>query len=388
MYFNAEAQSKVLNHFDFALNGGGFLFLGKAEVMLTRSNAFTPVDLKQHIFAKASKSRLRERFLAPNLLAAEGAIHQLGDDARLREMALDVDPVAHLVIDPNRSLILTNDQARQLFGLTSADLGRPLKDLELSYRPIDLRSLLDRVFSERRPQIMKEVNWPTPAGVQRFLDVLVVPLLDNSGILLGAKIVFSDVTRQKQLQEELDKWRQEVETANEELQASNEELETTNEELHSTNEELETMNEELQSTNEELETINEELRQRSDELNQVNAFFESILTSLRDGVIVVDRNLQVLAWNQRAEDLWGLRADEVRGKHLLNLDIGLPVDRLKLPIRNCLGSDGKNQEITLDAVNRRGKSIQVKVSCTPLIGLGRNIQGVILMMEERKREAS
>lgn len=148
------------------------------------------------------------------------------------------------------------------------------------------------------------------------------------------------------------------------------------------------MNEELQSTNEELETTNEELRQRSDELNQVNAFLESILTSLRDGVIVVDRNLQVLAWNQRAEDLWGLRADEVQGKHLLNLDIGLPVDKLKAPIRNCLGSDSQGQEIVLDAVNRRGKSIQVKVSCTPLAGLARHIQGVILMMEEKKPETN
>lgn len=35
MYFNAEAQARILPRFDFALNGGGFLFLGKAEVLLT-----------------------------------------------------------------------------------------------------------------------------------------------------------------------------------------------------------------------------------------------------------------------------------------------------------------------------------------------------------------
>ena len=88
------------------------------------------------------------------------------------------------------------------------------------------------------------------------------------------------------------------------------------------------MNEELQSTNEELQTINTELRDRSDELNRVNRFFGSILTSLQAGVIVVDQELKVHVWNHGAHELWGLREEEVRNKHLLNLDIGLPVEQL------------------------------------------------------------
>src|SRR5262249_53325314 len=136
--------------------------------------------------------------------------------------------------------------------------------------------------------------------------------------------------------EELQSTNEELETTNEELQSTVEELETTNEELQSTNEELETMNEELQSTNEELQTINEELRRRTDELNQVNGFLESILTNLRVGVVVVDRNLQIQIWSRRAEDMWGLRADEAQNKNFLNLDIGLPVESLKAPIRACL----------------------------------------------------
>ena len=64
------------------------------------------------------------------------------------------------------------------------------------------------------------------------------------------------------------------------------------------------MNEELQSTNEELQTANVELRHRTDDLNRANSFLDSILTSLRIGVVVVDRNLSVQIWNRRAEDLW------------------------------------------------------------------------------------
>ncbi|BAU66453.1 MCP methyltransferase, CheR-type with PAS/PAC sensor [Stanieria sp. NIES-3757] len=186
-----------------------------------------------------------------------------------------------------------------------------------------------------------------------------------------------------------------METTNEELQSTNEELETTNEELQSTNEELETMNEELQSTNEELQTINDELRQRTTELNQANSFLGSILASIRSGVIVVDCQFQILGWNNEAENLWGLRVDEVKGQSLLGLDIGLPVAQLREPIRRCLpvaqlrepirrclSRNEDKQEIQLQAINRRGKTIQCHISFNPLIGINKELQGVILLIDE------
>ena len=162
-----------------------------------------------------------------------------------------------------------------------------------------------------------------------------------------------------------------------------EELETTNEELQSTNEELETMNEELQSTNEELQTINDEARERGDQLGELNGFLESILTSLRGAVAVVDRDLHVRKWSRRAEDMWGLRQDEVLHKNFLNLDIGLPVERLRAPIRACLARRVRVLDVTLDATNRRGRPVQVRVTCTPL-ATARRIRPAasILLMEE------
>jgi len=219
--------------------------------------------------------------------------------------------------------------------------------------------------------------------------VMVQPLLDEAQGALGVAVTFVDVTRSHRLQEELQRSREEIQTANEELettneelQSSNEELETTNEELQSTNEELETMNEELQSTNEELQTVNEELRQRTDELNHSNAFLESVLASLRGAAVVVNRDLNVQVWNERAHDLWGLRQDEVRGKSILNLDIGLPVGELRAPIRACLADGVDYKELVLDAVNRRGKSVRCRVTCTPLLSPAKRRDGVILMMDE------
>jgi two-component system CheB/CheR fusion protein len=97
-------------------------------------------------------------------------------------------------------------------------------------------------------------------------------------------------------------------------------------------------------------------------------------------VVVVDKELRVKGWNKRAEDLWGLRQDEVDGEHFLNLDFGLHVDRLRQPIRSILSGEQDSQTLRMDAVNRRGRSVQVDIGFSPL-GTDRNVRGVILMMQ-------
>jgi two-component system CheB/CheR fusion protein len=295
--------------------------------------------------------------------------------------------------------VLANKQARSLFGLTVSDLGRPMHDLELSFRPADLRSAFAAVQEERRPVSLGIVAWQSAGGDDQFHEIVATPLTSAGGDFLGSSITFTDVTRYEGLRTELERSKrelemayeelqstvEELETTNEELQSTNEELETTNEELQSTNEELETMNEELQSTNEELETINEELRERSTELDRVNAFLESILISLAMAVAVLDRDQRIQVWNDRAEDLWGLRSDEVVGQHLLSLDIGLPVEKLRRPLQRALSGDVNGNEHVLQATNRRGREIACKVACLPLLVPPGEVKGVIVLMEEVER---
>ncbi len=396
MYFNAETQSRILVRFHFALRDGGFIFLGKAEMLLTHPNLFTPIQLRYRIFTKVAKPNLRNQLMMAQTNSEE-EINALSNQLRLREAAFESGPLARIVIDANGSLSLLNERARSLFGLTIQDIGRPLQDLEVSYRPVELRSCIERAYNERITINLRDIEWQLPQGEVIYFDIQVVPLFDPISTVLGVSINFIDITRYKRLQEELEHSNQELEmayeelqstneeleTTNEELQSSNEELETTNEELQSTNEELETMNEELQSTNEELQTVNDELQRRSEELNRSNAFLEAILTSLKGGVIVVNRNLHIQSWNHKAEDMWGLRPEEAIEQNFLNLDIGLPVEQLRQPIRNCLTGpvDGVT-EVVLSATNRRGRNIQCRVTCTPLISEQQQIQGVILLMEE------
>jgi len=96
----------------------------------------------------------------------------------------------------------------------------------------------------------------------------------------------------------------------------------------------------------------------------------------------VNQNLNVLVWNRRAEDLWGLRVDEVQGRSLLNLDIGLPVGQLRDILRPSISGEKDHQEIVVDAVNRRGKSIKCRITCTPLVSAAKHRDGAILLMEE------
>jgi two-component system, chemotaxis family, CheB/CheR fusion protein len=394
MYFNAETQAKILSRFHFALKDDGILFLGKAEMLLTHGDLFAPVDLRRRIFAKVARCPLRDRLLAAALPPGDESLAPLASQARLREAAFEGAAGAQIVLDLGGALALVNERARALFGVTAHEVGRPFRELEVAGRA-GLREGVERALAERRPAALPGVEWPV-GGSTLWFDVQVLPLVDAAGAPAGVQLCFADVSSQKRLQEELQRVTreleatyeelqstgEELETTNEELQSTVEELETTNEELQSTNEELETMNEELQSANEELETMNEELRQRSDALNQANGFLSAILSSLRVGVVVVDPELQVQVWNHRAEDLWGLRQDEVRGKHFLNLDMGLPVEQLKGVLRGCLAGEADYQEVVLEATNRRGKAITCKVSCGSLAPYDGNARGAILLMED------
>jgi two-component system CheB/CheR fusion protein len=393
MYFNTEAQARILARFHFALADAGVLFLGKAEMLLTQTHMFLPVDLRRRVFRKVAKDNWRDRLA---IMTQANGEDMNGGNSMLYNAAFDASPHAQIVIDRAGQLMMFNERARALLNIVPSDVGRPVQDLELSSRTLDLRKLIEDVGDQRRPIVMKEIEWDTLGGDARFFDVVVTPLVDGAGRTLGVSVSWSDASRIQELQvqltrskqdletayEELQSTNEELETTNEELQSTVEELETTNEELQSTNEELETMNEELQSTNEELQTINQELRERSEDLNRANGFFESILTSVRAGVIVVDRELRVVAWNHRSEDMWGLRRDEVKGQNFLNLDIGLPIDELRQAIRACFSGDTDHIERRLQAMNRRGRSIETRVSVTPLVRDSHQVTGVILMIEE------
>lgn len=149
MYFTAEAQSQILQRFHFALENTGVLFLGKAEQLFTRSRPFVAVNLKQHIYAKApalSRSREAVQVLIP-LINRESTTNPLDD---LRGAAYAAGPIAQIIIGFDGQMLLANDPAKTLLGIATTDIGRFLRDLELSRRIVVLRPGIEQAYIERR----------------------------------------------------------------------------------------------------------------------------------------------------------------------------------------------------------------------------------------------
>ena len=275
MYFTADAQTRVLARLYFSVNPGGYLLLGRSEMLFSDAATFTPVDLKRRLFTTVAGRSQREHRLA---LAQTG----------------------HAVMpNPHRS-----------------------------------------------------------------------------------QVRIRDVTHVHVLQHEVQHSKRELETVYEELETTNEELQSAVEELETTNEALQSTNEELESTNEELRSLNDELRSRRSDLTSANAFVASIFAGLQSAVVVLDREYHVQVWNDRAEQLWGVRSDEANGTHFLGLDIGLPLAELKSAIGDVLNGTEDHRETILPAITHRGDPIGCRVSISPLRETERAIRGVIVLMEE------
>ena len=107
-----------------------------------------------------------------------------------------------------------------------------------------------------------------------------------------------------------------------------------------------------------------------------------MLSSVAAGVVVLDSDLLVRSWNKGAEELWGLRADEVRQQPFFNLVFGLPTGEVRDLVHQCLTSGRRAGTIQVAAVNRIGRSITCTVTCSNT-GDG---EGAVLLMEELYQE--
>jgi two-component system CheB/CheR fusion protein len=387
IYLETETQNVVLPRLHYALAKEGFLFLGKAETQLGRSRLFEPLDPRHRIFVKLAREP--RRLMGGALAIGPGPGN--GENGatlqrRLLESIIDAGPVAYLAVDQGGTLIFSNVAARRLLAVDAADIGRPFQDLSISYRPAELRSLIEEANRERRPVHVENLAYHRSGGEALRLSIDVMPLADFEGGVLATLIAFTDTSRVYKLQQELEAAQDSLETTVEELQSANEELETTNEELQSTNEELETMNEELRSTNEELEVANEELRRHAEQASESRDHLESVLRGLNSGVIVLGPDLTVECWNRWNEDVWGLRAEEALSRHFFALDIGLPVALLREPVEAVLDGSQPSADLTLASLNRQGRQIRCRVRITRLRRDGGPASGLVLFVEDVTEE--
>ena len=192
MYFNAEAQARILAKFHFGLNDTGFIFLGRAELSSNYVSLFMPVNVKCRILVKIPRSKVYERFLVPEKKALiKTPEHLTLSQIGLYEACFKVASNAKIILEMNGFLAFANRQARKLLGLSPQDVDRLFWDLEVSYSPPGLRSLIEESYSKRSPVIRRKVERILPNGGNRFMDIEITPLLQDEGTPIGLCIVFS-----------------------------------------------------------------------------------------------------------------------------------------------------------------------------------------------------
>ena len=343
IYMGAVLQKRTVGIFHYALQQGGYLFLGKAESLSAHTNLFDLQDRAQKIFFRKPGSV--RNFSRPNLGKEEA-----------QELRQRVPPAAALDVSKETQRILLERFAPAAIVVDS--------ELHIVHFQGDTRPYLAPVTGEPnfhllrllRPELVVEVRVAIQKAKKEAATVCTgtIGLKDGDRIktlqvevtrlqVCRAKdfdflLLFHDAPFQRPPAEprvakgapseiaddeprgEVLSLRRELtsthdylrslltdhEATYEELKAANEEVHTANEELQSTNEELETTKEELQSSNEELTTLNQELQNRNTELAELANDLSSLLVGVQIPIAILDRNLRIRRFTPMAEKVLNL----------------------------------------------------------------------------------
>ena len=324
MYLEQDAQKRVLEMMHYALNPGGYLFLGAAETAEIEPDFFRVADRQNHIYRtllRAQKPRLEPLRLSPipataprnqPFPPAPSAVAQ----AAVHLKALEEYAPPSVLVDADQHLLHLSESAGRFMQHPSGppstniiELVRPELKSELSRA---LHAALDRGESSLSMAIPVEFNHATRrvsihvlpikaegAGAQALVLFLDGGLFEHAEHVLPAQTGHDEASAIiGRLSEEIDftqqqlrESRAEYASATEELRAANEELLSANEEYRATSEELEASKEELQSMNEELLTLNGELKAKIDSTALANANLQNLMAAMEGGTLFIGADM-------------------------------------------------------------------------------------------------
>ena len=359
IYLEPFLQKKALTTFHYALKEKGFLVLGKSETTGQTTDLFANFDKTNKFYTrKAVRGNFLHVFGDRGDGLTKGPAHNgLGNDAGKDDFQKSGDDILLTKYVPAGVIVNEELDIVQFRGATGMWLepspGKPSSNLLKMAREglgFELRNALHKV--KKSKQALVRENIPIQfAGKEHIVKIEVIPLPDTIEpyyLVLFTNTSLSDdnVALQKQhshngkvdirlgkelvryenLQNELAQTREDMrsvtedqEAANEELQSANEELLSGSEELQSLNEELETSKEEVQTSNEELIIVNQELYDRNEQLNLSRLYAESIVTTIREPLVILNKDLKIKSVNKAFQDKFLDKEDEPAGQLLFEL---------------------------------------------------------------------
>lgn len=349
IYLDRDVQREILQMFHFALNPGGFLFLGSSESADLCQELFSVVDKKNRIFRARTgaipshrmptlprggyaqvTSAPRPPFVEPVRKPSIGSIHQRALQQFLVTPSILVNNVAdvlHISDGAGRYLHhVSGEVTRNLLSLIIPDLRLELRTAVFQTQQTALPVKTRPVMLGRDGRHFQVVMTAYPfsdeiSDMECILVVFAEDEIDAKDLSENPKTqsenqMLSNLERELQRTKiQLQDTIEHSEISSEELKASNEEMQAVNEELRSATEELETSKEELQSINEELLTVNHELKIKVEETDQVNDYLRNLISSTDIATVFVDRNCCIKWFTPRATDIFSM----------LTVDTGRPL---------------------------------------------------------------
>ena len=377
IYFNQELQSRVIPLFHYVLNSNGYLFLGQSESISQYSDLFEPISKKHKIFKRKQGSKGFVPFYRKKQISQ---FHQNGQFKSKQTAVSPQDRMNQAVLKLfGPAAVLVNSQLEVVYfrGDTSPYLRPPEGEVNLDVVRmakagirLDLRTLIHRCLREKKSFHSGPIN-PDPEAPDKQIVIHVAPpdgeTIDSDLILVAFETLrpyhmkstpiqasTDEDPRIYELEQELTDTKEqlqttieELETSNEELMSLNEELQSANEELQSSNEELETTTEELQSTNEELNTVNQELQIKSNELTATNMDMENILKQIGLPIMIVDNDLKISRYNEKAGDLFSLKPSDT-GQIITMVASHIGIENLRSKLNRVIQNNQVHKEVIVE----------------------------------------
>ncbi|WP_373356609.1 CheR family methyltransferase [Pseudoroseicyclus sp. CXY001] len=403
IYLNVESQEALLQRFHYALNPGGYLWLGPSESLGRKERYFRIVDRTARIFQRddrtppsysAAAAQLSPTRIQPSsswtpltqaLRTGGGGIEAEAEQAFLHHAS---PPFA--AIDRHNEVIYVSEAMADFVRPARGAVGMAIED----YLRQELRLPAHGVVTEaRRTQARAEVRNVVVemAGGPRLFDLIARPMVpgDERVLLSMIEVRARDLEASGELplqpqppdfdrelaltRKRVVALQQEYESAEQELRATNEELLSMNEELQSSNEELETSREELQSINEELETINAELSENNRQLGRANSDLNNLLESTDIATLFIDERDCVRLFTPEVSRLFGVQDRDI-GRSIHDLASKVDYPQLK--------EDAADVQRSLQPIERElqvpatGETFQARVR--PYRTVDNRLDGVVI----------
>jgi two-component system, chemotaxis family, CheB/CheR fusion protein len=417
IYFEPEVQKKVISLFHFALNPGGYLFLGPSETIGRQVDLFKPISKKWRIYSRLVPTR-PEPIEFPISAKARPSSHsrrlaEIGTGFRAgyselthRALLEEFGPAAVLINRQNQILYFFGPTTRYL----DVPTGEPTQDLMVMARE-GLRTVLRTGLSEairhgatvrlkdaqvKRDgsfcpvivtiKVVHESHSPEGLFLVAFQDAAqsIEPARSGEAVV-EESLLWQMESELKATREDLRSTIEELESSNEELKASNEEMMSINEELQSANEELETSKEELQSLNEEISTVNNQLHDKVEELESSNNDFANLFNCAEIATVFLDRGFRIKRFTPPTTSLLRLIATDI-GRHIDDIARTFTDPKLLVDAARVLRDLTPSEE---EVLSQEGRTWVRRL--IPYRTLDNRIEGVVLTfnditLQKRARE--